>query len=70
MVGYANFEDSHFFNFGANNSDGTDLVTAGIAFRLRIAQGVDLGLAYQIPLTEGKESVIDDRFTVDLVRRF
>ena len=66
----AEFEGSDLLNFGASNSNGTDLVTAAFGFRSRVAAGVDLGFAYEIPLTEEKNGIIDDRFTVDLVWKF
>ncbi len=58
-------------NFGASNSvQNRDLVTAAVGFRSRIMQGVDLGIAYEIPLTAEEAGVIEDRVTVDLVWRF
>jgi len=67
----ATFEGSDLLNFGAANS-GTnrDLVTAAIGFRSRVAQGVDVGFAYEIPLTPEDDGIIEDRFTLDLVWRF
>lgn len=67
----ASFEGSDLLNFGAaNSSQNRDLVTAAIGFRSRITSGIDLGFAYEIPLTNEHDSVISDRFTVDLVWRF
>lgn len=67
----ANFEGSDLLNFGAANA-GTnrDLVTAAFGFRSRLADGLDLGVAYEIPLTEEDDGIIKDRVTVDLVWRF
>ncbi|MBG7607352.1 MAG: hypothetical protein IZT59_04905 [Verrucomicrobia bacterium] len=67
----ATFEGSDLLNFGASNS-GTnrDLVTAAVGFRSRIAQGVDLGIAYEIPLTPEDDGIMEDRLTLDVVWRF
>jgi len=70
VPGAATFEGSDLLNFGASNSDGSDLVTAAIGFRSRVAQGVDLGFAYEIPLTDEEDGIIENRFTADLVWRF
>ncbi|MFK7851318.1 MAG: hypothetical protein AB8D78_10095 [Akkermansiaceae bacterium] len=66
----ANFEGSDFFNFGAANAGGTDLITVALGFRSRIADGISIGAAYEIPLTDDSTSVIDDRITLDAVWRF
>lgn len=67
----ATFEGSDLLNFGAvNASQNRDLVTAAIGFRSRLCESVDLGFAYEIPLTDESDGIIDDRFTVDLVWRF
>jgi len=67
----ATFEGNDLLNFGAANAgENRDLVTAAVGFRSRITESVDLGFAYEIPLTDEEGSIIDDRFTVDLVWRF
>ncbi len=67
----ATFEGSDLLNFGAANSGmNRDLVTAAIGFRSRINELVDVGFAYEIPLTPEDDSVIEDRFTLDLVWKF
>lgn len=67
----ATFEGNDLLNFGASNaSQNRDLVTAAIGFRSRLTDCVDLGFAYEIPLTDENDSIIDKRFTVDLVWRF
>jgi len=65
------FEGGDFFNLGAVNS-GTnrDFVTAAIGFRSRITDAVNVGFAYEIPLTDEEDSVMDDRFTLDLIWNF
>lgn len=67
----ATFEGSDLLNFGAANSgENRDLVTAAFGFRSRITNDIDLGLAYEIPLTLEKEGIFDDRLTIDLVWKF
>jgi Putative MetA-pathway of phenol degradation len=65
------FEGNDFFNLGAVNShENRDLVTAAIGFRSRITDTVDVGVAYEVPLTEDENSLWDDRLTLDLVWTF
>jgi hypothetical protein len=67
----ATFEGSDLLNFGAANSDSnSDLVTAAFGFRSRLTETVDLGVAYEIPLTPEDDGIIEDRLTVDLVWKF
>ncbi len=67
----AAFEGSDLLNFGASNaSRNRDLVTAAVGFRSRVAENVDLGFAYEFPLADKKDGIIEDRFTLDLVWRF
>lgn len=67
----AEFEGGDFFNLGAANSGANrDLVTAAVGFRSRLNESVDLGLSYEIPLTDEEASVIEERVTLDLVWKF
>lgn len=67
----ATFEGNDLLNFGAANaSQNRDLVTAAVGFRSRITDDVDLGFAYEFPLTDEETGIIEDRVTVDLVWRF
>ncbi|MGE9269302.1 MAG: hypothetical protein ACQKBU_00750 [Verrucomicrobiales bacterium] len=67
----ATFEGNDLLNFGSSNaSQNRDLVTAAVGFRSRITEAVDLGFAYEIPLTDEYDGIIEDRLTVDLVWRF
>jgi hypothetical protein len=67
----ATFEGNDLLNFGASNaSQNRDLVTAAFGFRSRVCESVDLGLAYEIPLTDSNDGIIADRWTVDLVWKF
>lgn len=65
------FEGGDFFNIGAVNSGkNRDFVTAAFGFRSRITDAVNVGFAYEIPLTDEEDSVMDDRFTLDLIWNF
>lgn len=67
----AEFEGGDFFNLGASNSVANrDFVTAAVGFRSRITSAVDLGLAYELPLTQEEDSVMKERVTLDLVWKF
>lgn len=67
----ATFEGNDLLNFGAANaSQNRDLVTAAIGFRSRITESLNVGFAYEVPLTDESDSVIDDRFTFDLIWTF
>jgi hypothetical protein len=67
----AEFEGGDLLNFGAANSTkNRDLVTAAVGFRSRITESIDLGFAYEVPLTNEENGIIDDRFTFDLVWKF
>lgn len=65
------FEGNDFFNLGAANAhQNRDLVNAAIGFRSRITDTVNVGVAYEIPLTDDQDSLWDDRLTIDLVWTF
>ena len=65
------FEGGDFFNLGAVNSGANrDFVTAAVGFRSRITDSVNVGFAYELPLTDEEDSVMDDRFTLDLIWNF
>jgi hypothetical protein len=71
LPGAINFEGGDLFNLGAVNADeNRDFVTAAIGFRSRITDSVDVGAAYEIPLTNDEESLMEERFTVDLIWKF
>lgn len=64
-------EGQDFFNIGSSESEGKTLVTFAVGTRYRINDTVDLGVAYQVPLTNGAGSrIIDYRVTTDLIYSF
>jgi hypothetical protein len=65
------FEGGDFFNLGASHSDeNRDFVSAAFGFRSRLSDSVDVGAAYEIPLTNEDNSLMESRVTVDLVWQF
>jgi hypothetical protein len=67
----ATFEGEDLLNFGAANaSQHRDFVTAALGFRSRITRDIDMGVAFELPLTSKENGVMSDRVTVDLVWKF
>jgi hypothetical protein len=67
----AAFEGADLLNFGASNaSQNRDFVTAAVGFRSRLSEAVDVGLAYELPLTNKEDGIMEDRITADLVWTF
>lgn len=67
----ARFEGGDLFNLGSANSDKSrDMVTLALGFRSRINEDLDVGLAYEMPLTPSENSVMKDRVTLDAVWKF
>jgi hypothetical protein len=65
------FEGGDLFNLGAANAgNNRDLVTVAVGFRSRLSDSVDLGLAYEIPVTDDEASLMEKRVTLDLVWKF
>lgn len=64
-------EGEDFFNFGATNSAGKNIISAGVGARYRVSEAVDLGVVYQFPLDRGEGSnILDWRVTTDAIVRF
>ncbi len=66
-----NFEGGDLINLGAANaSTHGDIVTAAIGLRCKVGSNADVGIAYEIPLTDEKDNLMESRFTLDLVLKF
>jgi hypothetical protein len=64
-------EGQDFFNLGASESAGNNLVSMGVGGRYRITDAIDFGAAYQFPLNNGDGTrILDYRVTTDLIFRF
>ena len=71
VPGAVEFEGGDLFNIGATNaSDNPDLVTAAIGFRSRLTDSVTAGAAYEIPLTDEEDSLMENRLNLDLTWTF
>ncbi|MDP4624006.1 MAG: hypothetical protein NWT08_02590 [Akkermansiaceae bacterium] len=71
VPGAAAFEGSDLLNFGAQHAGSNrDLVTAAVGFRSQLTDSMEVGAAYEIPLTNEQDGIIEDRFTLDLIYRF
>lgn len=67
----ARFEGGDLVNLGATQSDDNpDFVTLAIGARIGISDSVNIGAAYEIPLTDEENSLLDSRITADLVIGF
>ena len=63
-----NFEGDGLINFGSATAGvGDDLITLGLGFRSRLTEDLTAGFAWEFPLSDDNETLIDDRFTFDLV---
>jgi hypothetical protein len=63
------FEGFDLFNFGSQHAEGYTQSVVGAGFRSFLTSKVQLGFAYEIPISS-PEGVFDERFTVDLIWRF
>lgn len=71
VPGAVQFEGGDLFNLGATNaSDNPDFVSAALGFRSRLTDSVTAGFSYEIPLTNEDDSLMEERFTVDLTWTF
>lgn len=71
LPGAIAFEGGDLLNWGAAKaSDNADIVTMAAGFRSRLQDNVQLGVAYEIPLTDQQENLMDKRLTIDLIWNF
>ena len=66
----ADFEGGDLINLGASHSGSNrDIVTAAVGVRYKLGMA-DFGVAYELPLTDEENNLMEDRVTVDLVVTF
>ncbi|MCK9294276.1 MAG: hypothetical protein M0P70_04275 [Desulfobulbaceae bacterium] len=71
VAAIATFNPCDIINLGGeNNGDNKDLVTMAIGARFRITSWFDVGAAYEFPLTDNEETLLDDRVLVDAMLTF
>lgn len=61
---FGKIEGYDVINFGASDAGGRTQITAGLGFRSRVWEHLDLGFAYESGVTSPK-GLFDDRFTFD-----
>ncbi|MFT3989833.1 MAG: hypothetical protein QM680_00340 [Luteolibacter sp.] len=67
----ADFEGGDLLNFGASNAtENRDFVTAAVGFRTKFTEQLNVGVAYEVPLTAEEDGILKSRLTVDLVWSF
>lgn len=67
----AQFEGGDLVNLGASNaSANADIVTAAAGFRYFLTDTVELGAAFELPLTDDQDNLMEYRITADLVWKF
>ncbi len=70
-ISATDFEGGDFFNLGSSNAGANrDIVTAALGLRYKICDKTQVGLAYEIPLTNEEDNLMDSRITLDLVYKF
>ncbi len=62
-------EGFDLINFGSGNAAGKTQATLGLGFRSRLLENLDIGFGYE-KVVGSPKSIINDRFTVDLIFRF
>ena len=65
----ANFEGIDLINLGSTNVDGNDLVTGALGVKYKPSGNTEVGVAYELPLTD-RQDIMKDRWTVDWIIRY
>ncbi len=64
-----NFEGGDLMNLGSTDVAGNDIVTAAFGGRKRFGRMSEIGLAYEVPLTDRKD-LLQSRLYADLILRY
>jgi len=64
-----NFEGNDLMNLGSTNVAGNDIVTMSFGNRLKFGRYHEMGVAYELPLTERKD-LLESRIYADLILRY
>lgn len=71
VAGIAKFEGGDVVNIGSNRGmENRHQVSLAAGMRVRCMKNVDLGFAYEFPLTDKNASLMKDRFNFDIVFHF
>lgn len=64
-------EGQDFFNFGATEADGEDILTGVAGLRAKLTENIEAGASYQFPFDSSTGNrIIDYRITGDVIIRF
>lgn len=62
-------EGGDIYNLGSRNVTGNDIVTMGWGLKYKPKDCLELGLAYEVPLTERRD-IMESRLTADVIFRY
>ncbi len=62
----ANFEGGDLINLGAANADGNNFATLALGCRYVVDKKISVGAAYEFPLTDKEQGLMDYRVTADV----
>ncbi len=65
----AGVEGGDLFNFGSTGVAGNDIVTGAFGLKLKPSRCMELGIAWEVPLTNRRD-ILDNRLTVDCILRY
>ncbi len=68
-LGLTGVEGGDLFNLGSAGVNGNDIVTGAIGVKYKPNRYYEVGLAWEVPLTERRD-VLDNRLTADLILRY
>jgi hypothetical protein len=56
-----------YANIGSNNVEGNSTFWAGVGFRWKVNKNVEVGAAYEVPLSSRENDILDQRVTVSII---
>jgi hypothetical protein len=68
-TGALGVEGGDIFNLGSAGITGNDLVTQAVGVRIKPRRNIEMGSAYEFPLT-ARQGLMKDRITMDLIVRY
>lgn len=67
--GVPGIEGGDLFNFGSTGVAGNNIVSGAFGVKFKPSRDTEIGVAWELPLTERRD-VLENRLTVDFIRRF
>ena len=65
----ANFEGMDLINLGSTEVKGNNLVTGALGVKYKPSGNTEIGVAYELPLTD-RQDIMKDRWTIDWILRY